>query len=780
MQATTLFREVLRSIRREKIDAALICLVVALGCVAVVTAWRVDRLIHQEWLPYQDAERLVWLSEVDGSGDDRLTVGRYRLLGGLTDVFQGTAAFFDRESSVSIQTPAGAQRAAAAVATPDLFSVLRYEHGPVPVLNAPDDESAVASSDLLQRFFGARRLGDLGLRIDGKSRPLVGTVPAGFRFPFAADVWLALDLDEPRIAGSRAPFLRAIGRLRPDVDLTYAQRRIREATQSRSSRGYSFVSARSFRDSVARAPLRQVWAIQLASALVASTAVLNAALLTLAVAGRRRHSLLVRMALGSSVRAAAQPLAAEVAVLFGTGALIGTSLPIPLALIATGTAGAARTRVTSDLPLLLVLVVAAVVVGYLVGVGIGYRAVGRRTGVLSGVSNVTHATTTRTIVRGLIAGQLASSIALAFVASSFASQWIELGQLNLTKRWSNVQSVAISLRSDRYSSIAASARLFDELTAALSAIPGVESVTLTSRLPGTENASTESLWLKGGTEASVPSARVTLVGANYFRAIGLPLVRGRTFSAEEVVRPRVSRAIVVDEWSAQALFGTEEAIGRQVSLGEPGTSPYTVVGVARVLRDPQLETPPAQVYLPAPGVAAGYLIIAGAVSSLDVNATLKRVLMKIDEDQAVGPAVPLGRSIDDQRSSFSDRARLLSVATGLTWCVAFLGVVGVLKSSVTAKQREFAIRSALGSSERQLCVRLVVEVLVMFMLGVVAGGTMAVLVGQSLAHYFPGMAAWNTGVFLTVCVTCAVATIVVAYLTARYNVRPNISELLRQ
>lgn len=759
----------LASLRRSLKSAMALAVLVAVATTAIGSAIWVQPLLERQLAPFPAVDRLVWLSKADATGDNRLTVAEFQLVQEL-DLFDDMAAFGDREQSVSIVGPSGPLRMSAATVD---YKILRLLGAPAPRPSAADPGLVIGESAARTLFGVDAAVRGQQVRVDGADRTIAAVAPSWWQFPFPADVWLALDLAEPRVRASRAPFLRAIARL-PVEGLTAV-----DATSALTTIG----GARGGR--IIAIPLTEVLtdpyrhhlsAIQIAAPLVAIAAVLNGGLLVLARGIRRQRASLTRLALGATYATAARPLSIEVGLIVAAGSLLGllavpTASALALGTMLEGTIGGA----TSLMLAATVGIVCASMTAIIAARWLRRTATAETwAGGDGGRVLAPHKTT-----QLLVIGQLAIALVVCFVATAASAHVRKFERLNLLPEGLDAVTVPVSLRQSQYPTAAAAAAFFGRLITELEQSPNIRQATYASRLPGLANPSIESLYVDNQLEPRVPQARVSLVGSGFFSVTGIQRIAGREFSLEELTNPRQRPAIVIDVVASTRLFGSGLPIGQRVSLGTASSTAYEVIGVVRNVREPELDPAAAPgVYLPAPAVASGYLLIQ--TGNQDVTGTVREALRQIDPEQAVGQAVTLRHAVADATSPMRARAQLLWFLVVACAVIVNLGVAALVGSSIAAREREFGVRMVLGRSRRALVGDTVASLARQAALAALLAFAMGGALWPAVSSALPGTTAWDTAAISGTGGLIVLVVLGTGWLAASISLLNNPADLLRR
>ena len=288
------------------------------------------------------------------------------------------------------------------------------------------------------------------------------------------------------------------------------------------------------------------------------------------------------------------------------------------------------------------------------------------------------------------------------------------------------------------------AELSLELTRRIGELPGVQGVAAGSFVPWRDAGSFPPFQFtaEGYTPADgeePPHARIRMVTPRFFEVLGVPLIAGRDFTDDD--RAGSDPVVIVSESIAQRLFSNRDAVSRHLQWTKTGPAfcsplPCRIVGVVADVDDENVIPGPAlTVYHPMRQVGvAGRLFVHADGDPYALVPQVTRVIHQMSADQPVERAATL----EDVRAEVlaPDRvnAFVLSGFAGIALLIAVVGVAGVLAFSVSARTREFGVRLAIGSTPRQLLVRVIREgariVGIGIAAGVAGGYAFAILAGR--------------------------------------------------
>jgi putative ABC transport system permease protein len=762
---------------------AVITLALSIGANTVVFSG-VYAMLFQP-LPYPNSERLAVVSQVSrqevefGVSYPDFTVWKER-----SAAFERMAA--SRGINVNLASGDQVERVAGSRVSPEFFPLLggRAHLGRVFLTDEfrpGSDKVAILTHKLWRERFG-EDAGVIGrtIKLDDQSYTVIGVMPPSFLYPFRTTLWTPLEADEEAatLRDATANHYRIIGALRPGASFASAAQEMaalaRAASQQRARQPELTVKVELLRDTIPgltryRTP---ILALQFAVLFVLLIASVNLANLLLARNATRRQEFTIRLALGASRRRLARQLLVESLLLGMLGSLFGILLAA-WGMDALRAAGDFRLPGAGEIEINPPILLITLLVSFLTSLafGLGPAVIAARQDLNEFLkSGITAADPRRRRLSGiLVAAEVALAVALLTGSGLMIRTFLNLTKEDPGFNPKGAGAVSLSLPpSNREGEHESLASYFDEAIRHIRALPGVESVggvaylPLVGYNPGVDftldgRASAPETWLRADIQPITP---------DYFRAIGIPLLRGRQFNEAEMT-PQPDAAIVNNAF-AKKFWPGEDPLGKRINLQGDSTprGPLVVVGVVGDVRQFGLHMEPRpEIYLPMRRHSMT-LIVRTSGDPAPLAAPMREAIQRLDNRAAISM-----RKMEDVVSRSTWSRRTLALQMGVLGAVALLlaamGIYGVISYLVAQRTREMGIRLALGAQRRDLLKLVLGQGLSLTMTGVAAGLALSFALTRSLSGVLFGVSAADPTTFVAIALLLAVVALMASFLPAR-------------
>ena len=648
--------------------------------------------------------------------------------------------------------PTGPERVSGALVSDNFFSVL----GVSPALGRgflPDDaaedhnDQMVISYDLWQgRFGGDPHIVGQRVRLGGEEHAIIGVVPRGFTFPYKTQIWRPREVNAfLQTKWRQYPNMAVIGRRRPGVTWSQAQAEMdtiaaRLATEYPSIDGGVGVRIVPLREQLServRQGIVILWGAILAVLLIAC---LNTASLMIGRTSARQKEIAVRLSLGATRWRLARQLVTESSSLAAAGALGG----LGFAIVAVSLVSKLNPDIGKldgsviDLRVLgytaAVTAITAVLCGLLPASMVPRVNVNRALKENSAhISPATHSTR-----KALIVAEIATAFVLLMGSGLLVrGLW---GILRVNPGFDAAHVLAFSAYWPPAASSGQSAArdaLFADFTGRLRSLPGATSVGSASFVLFPDEMDKVPFEIEG--QSTGPSDQKLLfphdeASPDFFRVMGIPLLRGRAFSAADSVKDAQPVA-VIDQTMARRYWPKEEPIGKRFKFADPNfKSPwFTIVGIVGDVRGEGLESPSGlMAYVPSAGSWYDDIVIHTAGNPLALAGTVRTEARSLDKNLVIDHMKTARSMLEERESHREFTAWLLGGFAFVALVLAAVGIYGVLAYWVGQRAQEIGVRMALGAKKSDALRLVVGQGLTFAIFGVVLG--MAATIG--LTRYF--------------------------------------------
>jgi putative ABC transport system permease protein len=784
--------------------AAAAILTLTLGIGANTAIFSVVNGVLLKPLPWPEPDRLARLfTSFRGSGIERYAVSQPEFMDykGLAHIFGNAAAYMG--AGLTLTGDGEPERVRGIAVTRDFFPVLgvalqgRNFEG-------EDGRQGVEPVVIVSHEFWRDRLGrDPGvlgrsLVLNGVSRRVIGIVPSGAAYD-RSEAFIPLFINPAAMTGRANNYLSVIARLQPGATMEQARREM-DALTGRLNAQYSNVYPASMGFGAAVIPMheeivgevRPALMILLGSvALVLLIACANVANLLLARGEARQQEIAVRVAVGASTGRILRQLLTESLML----SILGGAGGMALAWWGTRSLLAINPGAIPRLEL----------IGMDGGVWLATFGVSLTTAFLFGLAPAiqmarrdTHAAmkdgtrgggggTGQRLGRALVAAEVALAVVVLIGAALLVRSYHTLQNVATGFDPEHVLAVDLSIPGSRYDPGQA-ADFYRKLVDGAAALPGVRVAAAASELPPVAAGNNWDLYAEGHDlppGQAAPSPETRAVTRDYFRALGIPIARGRSF--EEGDTQTSIPVAVINETAARAIWQGEDPIGRRARFSEK--QPWiTIVGVARDVRSMGLAEPaPIEIYVlhdQLVTVAGGtqramYLLLRTEGDPAALAPAARRLVR--DQDPLL--AITAIRTMPEVIRLSMARPRftmlLLALFAAVALALAAIGIYGIIAYGVRRRTREFGIRMALGARPGDVLRLVMAQGMRLSLLGIVLGAAGAFTVTRLMASLLFGVSARDPLVFGAIGALIVAVAMIASWMPARRAVLVNPTIALR-
>jgi putative ABC transport system permease protein len=516
--------------------------------------------------------------------------------------------------------------------------------------------------------------------------------------------------------------------------------------------------------------------------LVLLIACANLTTMLLARAASREREMAIRVALGARPLHLLKHVLTESVLLALLGAVAGFLLAIwgvdLLKHIGASTVPRLR-EVNLDLRVLAMTFGIAVGTGILIGLvpGLACTKPELTESLKEGGRSSTHGRRHNRLRSALIVTEVALALVLLTSAGLLMKSFVQLQNASPGFNPHNVLTMEVSLPALRYPDDKAIVQFSNEAQRRIAALPGVEFAAVTTVLPLAGTNSDSSFAIEGRTNernAPSPDEEKREVSADYFRAIGTPLIRGRFFTvADNADAPPV---IVINQALAKKYWPNQDAVGKRIVMGGMSSNPtwITIVGVVGDIKHTGLDAEPnPEMYVPFAQYPYKSMIftVRSAQDPRLLVSVIRSQIQAIDPAQPVANIRTFEQVIADSLAPRRLSVVLLGVFAGAAVLLAAIGIYGVISFLVVQRTHEIGVRMALGAQRADVLRLIIGRASKLVGVGTAAGLVLAFFSTRALQALLYRVSAFDAPTFLLVTFVLGVVAFAASYLPAQRATR---------
>lgn len=791
-------RYALRVLGKNYSFAFVVVFLLAIGIGVNTAVFSVINAVMLRPLPYEEADRLVFLFEKTKWGDFEPRQSRFRFWRQQNEAFDEIAGL-SRERLYVTEIDRPRQVRAGAV-TSNFFSTLGVQpqlgRGFRPGEEQPgNDRVLVVSHTFWQNDLGGTTdaIGRT-MNLNDKSYVVVGVLPADFKSPVGGNptvLWVPLISEETESGLSEGPLVFTLARLKSGLTLERANtmmaltaNRLKQEVPG-INEDYAITVQRPLNNwlSGKRKPL---FILLGAAGLVLLITCVSVANLFLTRAGQRQDEMVIRLALGATRGCILRQMITESLLLTITGGGLGL-------LLAFCTVRGLISLCPADIPRLNETNVDWLVLSFTFGVSI-------LTGMIFGIvpvwrisdSPLAHRLKegiTRSSSRhfkrfhgGLVVAQVGISLILLIGATLLIQSLITLNRLDLGFQPGNALVVDIALPEMKYPEPHKCQLFFESLLQRIRPLPHVQSagVSLYDVGLGIGGGGAVGIRIRGHSMAGSQEKEpvwLSQVSPGFLEALGIKTLKGRTLTEDDVTSKE--KRIIIDEYLARKHFRDTEAIGQIIELD----SQHVVVGVVSMAKDfDHLDKTWGTVYTPIPEemwYSDAALLVRTDGDPLRLIDLIRSRVVELTKDPVITKIETLDGRLANMLAPERFIMTLLILFAGIALVLAMVSVYGQLQYTTTQQIRNIGIRMSLGATPRSVLMWVLRQGFKLVIIGVVIGLAGALALTRVLSSFLYGVSATDPWILTFVSIILVSIALLASYLPARRATRIDLVKTLR-
>ena len=766
-------------------------LTLGLGIGASTLIFSVVDAVLLKPLPFKDRDRLVMVWERNPQGKKNVTgpanFVRWREQNKVFDQM-ASVIYLDWMTTANISVNSEPERVAISYVSPELFPMLgvnaslgrtfvKGEGGK----NSP--ETVLLGHGIWKRRFGGdpNVIGKV-IPVNGKPTEIVGVLPEDYAFPRGAEIFEPVTYDASAIE-RRGRYMMVLAHLAPGVTLAQAQSEMSliahrlEVETPKLDAGWG-AQVVPLRDDLVGEVRKAILVLFGAVGFLLLIACANVANLLLARATSRDKEVSTRMALGAPNSRLVRQFLTESLLLSALGGVLGVViaqsglllvlriLPIDLPTF---------TPVGLNMTVLLYALGISIVTGVVFGMAPVMRAwkiqpiEALKTGLRAGLEGPRRHRTQNF----LVVGEAALAMVLLFGAGLLMKSFVRLMTVDAGFESANVLTMSLSLPSTKYGKQPQQNAFFNAALEKLRAIPGVKSVGAISFLPLGGIGSATDFTVDDRPKPAAgeePVADVRSVAGDYFKALGIPLLRGRLFDESQDRTDDDIKKVVINQTAANLWWPGQDPIGKRVTMPWGKDLHAEVIGVVKDVKMVGLEeTSRTTLYWFMPQFQLDFMTFVMKTDGIpkSLAGSVKAQIASVDPELPVANMQSMDEVVANAVKQPRFTTALLASFAGLALLLAGIGIYGVISYSVAQRTREMGIRMALGAQTADVMGMVISQGMRMAALGVAIGIAGAFAIGGLISSLLFGVKATDLSTFATVAALLAAVALLATYIPAR-------------
>jgi putative ABC transport system permease protein len=776
-------RYAVKSMVRQPALTAVAVITVALGVGANTAIFSAVNAILLRPLPYQEPERIVQLWETNGQrGYSRATASLPNFVDwrDQNQSFEYIAAFLGRGFNLTgADRP---ERVQGAVVSSSFFSAL----GARPALGRgflPEEEKpgnhrvAVLSHGLWQRAFGADPdiIGKT-LTLSGNAFTIVGVLTQGFQFPDPSgrnplsdpeaniEVLVPLAFDPQNLGDRGSHILNVLARLAPGVEIAQAQADMSTIASRLSehypdSNGGWGANVVPLHEQIIGRMKSLLYILLAAVGFILLIACTNVASLLLARAAARRKEIAIRLAIGATRWRLIRQLLTESVLLSLAGGAAGLLLAFWLidAFVSLSPSDLPRTQeISVDARVLAFTVGLSILTGIIFGLAPALKS--SRADLNEALKEAGRGSAVgdrNRIQSGLVVSEIALALVLLVGAGLMVRSFIRLVDVDTGFDTENLLTTEVALPFASYREPQKRIDFYEQVIAKIAALAGVEQAGAVSSLPLSGHNDHLTFIIEGAQPAlltEAPAANWRAISADYFQAMGMELLRGRYFTADD--RKGSTEVVIINQVMAERFWPGQDPIGKRIIIYDLDEKPWReIVGIVENVRHFGMNREPApEMYVPhwQRPQSSMTLVARTAHDPGGLAAAMRETVLSTDKNQPVYNVRTMKELVSKAVASPQAVTVLLGGFALVGAALAAIGIYGLVSYSVSRRTHEIGIRMALGAQSKNIMKMVVRQAMLLTAIGVSVGLVAAFALTRLMESLLYGVTATDPLTFIAV------------------------------
>jgi putative ABC transport system permease protein len=794
-----------RQLAKNPSYAAIVILTLALGIGANTAIFTVVNVYMIKPLPLPHPDRLVqiWESWQDGQGT--VSMPDLKDWREQNTVFEGLAAY--QAASFNLSRDGSPEQVSGREVTANYFDVMEGKPALGRTFAPSEDEQGhqyeIVMSDALWRRLGADpSLVGKKLALDSRDFDVIGVMPPEFRFPSAtAELWVPL-VPNPKFAASRDDHeYTVVGRIKPGVSLQMSVAEMKtiatrlEKTYPDSNKGRTVLLI-PFQQQLTSRISQSLSVLMVAVAFVFLIACANVVNLNLTRTASRQREFAIRRAMGAGGARLFGQFVTESVFVTAAGGFAGWFLAqwgVQLLVAANKSPLPTFARAEPDIRVFGLTFFLGLITALLLASANAWKAmrVDIQHTLKEGGRNVSPGKMGQRVNKGLVVAEIASTVILLSGAGLMVRSLVGLGRVNPGfVSPEKILTMKLGLSPSSHGESRPVTSFLGPVMEHLSAVSGVEAAGAITMLPMQESWTNGNFEIVGVTDPKAsqqPESELRAVYGDYYRAMGVPLIRGRYITVRDTKNSEP--VAIINQTAAKRYWNGTDPLGSHIKIGGGDSPAYAIVGVVQdsLQSDPsvrvqaEVDVPFSQwpVTWPPELIRTFSIVVRSSSNPTELAGPLSREIQSVDPTQPVFLVKTMQRVIDESTAATQFSTFFLVVFAVVALSLAAVGIYGVLSYGVRGRTHEIGIRMALGANPGRVLRMVIGEGLVLDVIGLSIGVTVSLYLTRFISSLLFGVKQTDAPTFVGVAILISFVVLLACYIPARRAMKVDPIEALR-